>query len=191
MILCLLVLIGLPSGLCRKERQLAIRETGSYIRFIVGTDILPLINVIFSNIISAGQYDELVTDYSIINRFKENQIAFNVYGSQFTAERPDNDLTRLELLGQNNNNYHIPDFGYVSSSFNMTSAPSGATITGITYNVRIAHNWVGDLRVAISNNVPRELVIWNRLGGDTDGGNDSDPANDDDIELTWIWVNAL
>ncbi len=94
--------------------------------------------------------------------------------------------------GVNTTNYNIPDrtaggYGFNWSFVDIAGATAGARVTKVKYTVRIVHSWVGDLLVKLGHASPTYVTVWNRLGGTTDGGNDDDTANDNDIFLNGRW----
>lgn len=93
------------------------------------------------------------------------------------------------MTGRNDANVSIPDHApgdpnctQAFSSINISGAPVNAATTGITFSLRIAHTYVGDLEVRIEKE-NRSAHLWNRDGGPVDNDLDDDPENDDDIEF--------
>lgn len=91
----------------------------------------------------------------------------------------------------------IPDDGwaytyYLDNSF----APTGAVVTKVEYQVRIDDTgdpntfWCGDYEIYISSSTaplasPDDELVYDNLGGWTDGGFDDDTDDDTDIWLNW------
>ncbi|MCF7918666.1 MAG: SUMF1/EgtB/PvdO family nonheme iron enzyme [Candidatus Cloacimonetes bacterium] len=159
------------------SEELRMKESGHYIKFTVDDSNIDFLSKLFSNINSIGDYDEFVDDQNIFQLLKEKNIGYNFVGVQYSYQSqriPDRE-SRDQLLGSNTNNYNIPDLGSTASNFTMSNAPNGATITGISYDVKVIHTWISDLLLEI-NNGNRYLTVWNHAGG-----------SDDDIYLNWIW----
>ncbi|MBA7657841.1 hypothetical protein ES703_65784 [subsurface metagenome] len=92
----------------------------------------------------------------------------------------------------------IPDNGFNSTWFlNNSFAPSGATVTNVEYRLRIDDTgdpntfWCEDYEIYISSSTstpppfPKDDLVYDNLGGRTDGGLDDDAEDDSDIYLNW------
>jgi hypothetical protein len=86
--------------------------------------------------------------------------------------------------------HDIPDFGYAAVHWDITSAPAGAKVTRVRYRFRVDMKSIsltggpGDYVVLVeAPSASVSSIVWDRLGGSTDGGHDDDAATDDDIYL--------
>lgn len=90
----------------------------------------------------------------------------------------------------------IPDEGWSDRYFlNNSFAPSGAVVTDVEYSLRISDTgdpntfWCGDYQIYISSSTiagtQLDDLVYDNLGGQTDGGYDDDAENDSDIELSF------
>jgi len=98
-----------------------------------------------------------------------------------------------QLSGSNGSDITIPDndTGGVSSRIDLSGAPTGAKITSVEYYVRIKDVRVSDIVLGLYSPDSSVELIWDqRTGGSTDGGNDDDIANDDNIDLNWREKNS-
>lgn len=95
-------------------------------------------------------------------------------------------------LYSGNVNMAIPDTnaGYYLV-MTLSSAPADATVTSLGYQVRLIDNGDGDFYCGdyelwlFSGGVAQERLIYDNLGGRTDGGFDDDTDDDNDIWLNW------
>ena len=74
----------------------------------------------------------------------------------------------------------------VHSDIVISGAPAGAVTTDVFPGLQLPHTYVGDLKVWLKNS-QHTYTLWNRAGGTTDGGNDYDAADDDDIYINGEW----
>jgi subtilisin-like proprotein convertase family protein len=87
--------------------------------------------------------------------------------------------------------YLVPDQGYVEDSLEITCAPTNAYVTGVEYRIRIDDQgdpstfYCGDYEIYIGAASTPDHLVYDNLGGRTDGGYDDDIDDDSDIYLTW------
>jgi subtilisin family serine protease/subtilisin-like proprotein convertase family protein len=96
--------------------------------------------------------------------------------------------------GSNNTDATIPDNdgSGVYRAVDMSHIPTGATVTGVEYRVRVVNVWVSDIELDLIAPNGTYQTIWHRgTGGSTDGGWDDDSDDDDDIYLGWRSTAAL
>ncbi len=73
--------------------------------------------------------------------------------------------------------------GFGLTSFEISGAPAGATVSRVKYTTRIVHQHVGDLIVYIGTFSNLSLKVWDRWGHATDESLDDDPEDDADVQL--------
>jgi hypothetical protein len=73
----------------------------------------------------------------------------------------------------------------------VSGAPDTAFIVDVDYDLRIAHTYVNDLLVNLRVHSAAMMFLWPRWGGVTDNGEDDDPEDDLDIELTRTITSAF
>jgi len=75
-----------------------------------------------------------------------------------------------------------------------TWAPLDAVVTKIEYRLEFEANPCSDYEISLDrdqDDTTAPVVLYDNLGGDTDGGYDDDPEDDHDIELDWRYTNAF
>jgi len=113
----------------------------------------------------------------------------------FGDEDSESPLVEEYQYAANINDYYIPDYdgscGWNYSWVEITDAPPGAVVSRVEYSARVVHTYPGDLVIYIYNDqATYDWVVWNRLGGDDDGGYDDDLENDDDVYLNVRPIDA-
>jgi subtilisin-like proprotein convertase family protein len=94
-------------------------------------------------------------------------------------------------------NQPIVDLGTVTVALSYGGyIPAGAAVTGLEYRMQIEHPgdpadfFAGDYEIYLfSGGGAREHLVYDNLGGHTDGGFDDDPEDDSDIYLNWRVTN--
>jgi subtilisin-like proprotein convertase family protein len=95
----------------------------------------------------------------------------------------------LETTGSVNS--PIPDQGYFEDSLDITCAPAGSYITNVEYRLRIDDTgdpltfYCGDYEIYLGSASTPNFLVYDNLGGRTDGGFDDDAEDDSDIYLNW------
>jgi hypothetical protein len=88
----------------------------------------------------------------------------------------------------------IPDNGEYAGSEPVSSAPPGALVTAVSFEVLVddrgvaANFWCSDYEIGLSSTARggtgNYLRVWDNAGAQTDGGLDDDTADDSDIDLS-------
>jgi len=89
--------------------------------------------------------------------------------------------------GQNTTDAAIPDngAGWGYSIINITGAPTGSIVTSVDVHFLLPHTYVSDIYIDISNSdASISHVLWDQNGVVTDNGDDDDPEDDADIDIT-------
>lgn len=135
---------------------------------------------------------------SFILNFEDEEISSEYY---LTPKEP---LSILEETGSQQltatGPWSVPDEGYRKRWFtNNSFAPPGATVTNVTYRIRIDDEgdpnsfYCRDYEIYISSSsssgTQSDNLVYNNLGGRTDGGYDDDVEDDSDIYLNWRSTN--
>ena len=98
--------------------------------------------------------------------------------------------------------WNIPELGWMYRYLgNNSFAPSGSKITNVEYRIRIGDKgspstfYAGDYEIWLSSStsagVNDDCLVYDNLGGRTDGGYDDDSADDSDIYLYWRSTNCF
>jgi len=102
-------------------------------------------------------------------------------------------LANPYLISSGSVNSPIPDQGWHWRRVrDSTQAPAGAVVTNLEYRLRITHHgdpstfYCGDYEIHLfTGSAARELMVYDNLGGRTDGDFDDDTEDDADIYLNW------
>ncbi len=100
------------------------------------------------------------------------------------------------IISTGTQNYSIPDLGYRWVLIWTTSSlPPDAQVTNLKYRLRIDDTgdpntfYCGDYEIYLSSEAHgapnKHLLVYDNLGGRTDGGYDDDTEDDSDIYLNW------
>ncbi|MBN2129559.1 MAG: DUF1349 domain-containing protein [Sedimentisphaerales bacterium] len=95
-------------------------------------------------------------------------------------------------------NVDIPDLGSVTRSLAVSGAPSWARVSKVEYRIRIedrddpASFFCGDYEVLLTSSAHSgNVLVYDNLGGSTDGGHDDDLDDDSDVYLNWRTTDAF
>jgi hypothetical protein len=87
--------------------------------------------------------------------------------------------------------------GHFEGSLDVTCPPEGAYITNIEYRLRIDDTgdpltfYCGDYEIYLGSASTPNFLVYDNLGGRTDGGFDDDAEDDSDIYLNWRSTTAF
>jgi hypothetical protein len=111
-----------------------------------------------------------------------------------TESRHQDGLEEASRYGENLANTRIDPARTCISSINIAGAPASAKVTRVRYGCLVVDtsSFLSDLddyTLEIRpNSMSSGYLIWDRDGGITDGGDDDDAADDNDIYLSNRWV---
>ncbi|MCK5310007.1 MAG: hypothetical protein KAJ64_05110, partial [Thermoplasmata archaeon] len=89
--------------------------------------------------------------------------------------------------GQNITDTAIPDneAGWAYTSIIIDSAPAGSIVTSVDVHFLLPHTYVSDIYVDLSNEaLTISNILWDQNGAANDNGDDDDPEDDADIDIT-------
>ena len=196
----------IPLRRCRRTGRIAIRRPWPWPRISSATwrgqDLPPGPLSIFYRLRKLARHRAAVFGTSVVTAAIVIGIAVSVVMKTTTITPvlasmlgvPTRSYTDAITLDLPNLPRDIPDLGRVTWCLPVTSATTGAIVTGVSYQIIVDNRgdasnfWCSDYEIGVSSDARGSTghcyCLWAHLGGKTDGNLDNDEPDDSDIDLS-------